>query len=84
MRWGELRKLEWKRVPTGAPWQNGVAKRMVGLVKRVLEDTLKDKVCSFNELSTILDEDALIVSIPIGIATCRKGDLEIGGPFDSW
>ncbi len=80
VRWGELRKLEWNMVPNGAPWQNGVAECMVGLVKRVLEGTLKDKVCSFIELSTILDEAALIVnSQPIGIMKCRKGDLEIGG-----
>ena len=74
--------MEWNLVPTGAPWQNGVAERMVGLIKRVLEDTLKDKVCSFNELNTILDEAALIVnSRPIGITICRRGDLEIGGPI---
>ena len=82
VRWGELNKLEWNLVPTGAPWQNGVAERMVGLVKWVLEDTLQDKLCSFNELSTNLDEAALFVnSQTIGISTCRNGDLEIGGPI---
>ena len=53
------------------PWQNGVAERMVGFVKRVQEDSLRDKVCFFNELSIILAEAALLVnSQPIGIQTC--------------
>ncbi len=39
-------------------------------------------MCSFNELSTILDEATLIVNYrPMGIKTCRKGDLKIGGPI---
>ena len=80
IRWGEFRKLQWNLVPIGALWQNRVAEYTEGMVKRVLEDTLKDKVCSFNEFSTILDEAALIVnSHPIGITLCRKGDLEISG-----
>ena len=82
VRWGELRKLEWNLVPTGAPWRNGVVEHMVGLVRRDLEDTLKVQVCYFNELSKILDEAVLIVnSRSIGISTCRKGDFEIGGPI---
>ena len=60
---------------------NGLAERMIGLVKRTLQRTLEGKSCSFNELATILYEAAIIVnSRPIGI-TGRSEDVEAGGPI---
>jgi len=79
--WCKEKKIEWNVVPTGAQHMNGQAERMIGLVKKVLIQTLENKNCSFNELSTILSEAALIVnSRPIGIAG-REGDMEAGGPI---
>jgi hypothetical protein len=60
---------------------NSQAERLIGPVKKVLRSTLENKSCSFNELSTILYESALIVNTrPIGIAG-RGSDLEAGTPI---
>jgi hypothetical protein len=60
---------------------NGQAERMIQQVKKVLKSTLEGKSCSFNELTTILFEAAIIVnSRPIGIAG-RESDLEAGTPI---
>ena len=60
---------------------NGLAERMIGILKKTLVRTLENRPCSFNELNTVLCEAALIVnSRPIGI-TGRGQDVEAGGPI---
>jgi len=60
---------------------NGQAERLIGQVKKVLNQTLANKKCSFNELATILYESAVVVnSQPIGIKG-RSNDLEAGSPI---
>ena len=81
-RWVEKRKMVWDLVPAGAPWMNGVAERMVGLVKNALQSTFADQSCTFAELNTALAESAVIVNCrPIGVAVRREDNLEIGGPI---
>lgn len=79
-RWAEKKKMVWDLVPAGAPWMNGVAERMVGLVKNALQSTFMDQSCTYAELNTALAEAAVIVnSRPIGIHVTRASDVEIGG-----
>jgi transposase InsO family protein len=79
--WCSERKFTWELVPTGGQHMNGLAERMIGIVKKTLVSTLKNRPCSFNELNTVLCEVALIInSRPIGI-TGRGSDLEAGGPI---
>jgi transposase InsO family protein len=67
--WLADRKIKWKFAPAGGQHMNGQAERMIRQVKNVLKSTLEGKSCSFNELTTILFEAAIIVnSRPIGIA----------------
>jgi hypothetical protein len=78
--WCAERKFTWELVPTGGQHMNGLAERMIGIVKKTLVRTLENRPCSFNELNTVLCEVALIInSRPIGIAG-RDSDLEAGGP----
>jgi hypothetical protein len=75
------RKIKWKFAPVGGKHMNGQAERMIQQVKKVLRSTLEGKSCSFNELTTILFEAAIIVnSRPIGI-TGRESDLKAGTPI---
>jgi hypothetical protein len=79
--WLAARKIKWKFAPVGGQHMNGQAERMIQQVKKVLKSTLDGKSCSFNELTTILFEAAVIVnSRPIGIAG-RDSDLEAGTPI---
>jgi len=75
------KKIEWHVVPTGGQHINGQAERLIGEVKKVLNQTLASKKCSFNELETILYESAVVVnSRPIGIKG-RSNDLESSSPI---
>lgn len=77
--WSAARKFEWRLVPTQGQHQNGLAERMVGLVKKTLGSTVGEKECTYGELVTVLQEAALIVnSRPIGIQG-KVEDLEVGG-----
>jgi hypothetical protein len=79
--WMAEKKIKWKFAPVGGQHMNGQAERMIQQVKKVLKTTLSGKSCSFNELTTILFEAAVIVnSRPIGIAG-RDSDLEAGTPI---
>jgi hypothetical protein len=72
--WLADRKIKWKFAPTGGQHMNGQAERMIRQVKNVLKSTLEGKSCSFNELTTILFEAAIIVnSRPIRIAGREAG-----------
>ena len=66
--WCSERKFTWELVPTGGQHMNGLAERMIGILKKTLVRTLENRPCSFNELGTVLCEVALIVnSRPIGV-----------------
>jgi hypothetical protein len=79
--WIAGKRIKWKFAPTGGQHMNGQAERMIQEVKKVLKSTLEGKLCSFNEIATILYEAAIIVnSRPIGIAG-RQSDLEAGTPI---
>jgi len=67
------KKIEWHIVPTGGQHMNGQAERLIGEVKKILNQMHSNKKYSFNELATILYESAVVVtSRPIGI----KGRIE--------
>jgi hypothetical protein len=73
------RGVEWKIVPVGAQHYNGQAERMIGLLKQVLEQALKNQRCSFGELQCVLKEAAYVVnSRPLGKNT---DDPDDGGPI---
>jgi len=75
------KKIEWHIVPTGGQHMNGQAERLIGEVKKILNQMLLSKKYSFNELATILYESAVVVnSRPIGIKG-RSNDLEAGSPI---
>jgi hypothetical protein len=76
--WVAEKKIKWKIAPTGGQHMNGQAERTIQEVKKVLKSTLEGKLCSFNEIATVLYEAAIIVnSRPIRIAG-RQSDLEAG------
>ena len=87
--WCTEKRFTWELVPTGGQHMNGLAERMIGILKKTLIRTLENRPCSFNELNTVLCEVALIVnSRPIGV-TGRGQDVEAGGPCyppppDAW
>ena len=60
--WCSERKFTWELVPTGGQHMNGLAERMIGILKKTLVRTLEYRPCSFNELGTVLCEVALIVN----------------------
>jgi len=75
------KKIKWHVVPTGGQHMNGQAERFIGEVKKILNQTLANKKCSFNELATILYESAVVVnSRPIGIKG-RSNNLEARSPI---
>lgn len=79
--WCQGKKFTWEFVPKGASHMNGLAERLIGIVKKTLVNVLANKRCSFNELSTILYETALIVnSRPVGVKA-RSEEVEAGGPI---
>jgi hypothetical protein len=53
---------EWQIVPTGGQHFNGQAERMIGLVKKCLEQSMVGKRCTLEELTTIAAEAAQIVN----------------------
>ncbi|OBQ34069.1 MAG: hypothetical protein AN484_26880 [Aphanizomenon flos-aquae WA102] len=62
--------VKWELVPVGAQHYNGQAERMIGLLKLILNQVLKDKRCSYGELQCILKEAAYVVnSRPLGKST---------------
>jgi hypothetical protein len=71
----------WRLVPTGGQHYNGQAERVIGLLKKCLEQSLEGKRCSWEEVGTLLCDAAHIVnSRPIAHGKATEDPLE-GGPI---
>jgi hypothetical protein len=58
----EREKAEWHIVPTGGQHYNGQAERLIGLLKRCLEDTLNSRRLTLGELNTVVAEATQMVN----------------------
>jgi len=79
LEWCAGKRTEWVLVPTGGQHMNGQAERLIGLGKRMLMDVLKEKMCTYSELITILQEVAVMVNSRLIGIQGRQEDLEAGG-----
>uniref|UniRef100_A0A8R1XQM1 DUF5641 domain-containing protein n=1 Tax=Onchocerca volvulus TaxID=6282 RepID=A0A8R1XQM1_ONCVO len=56
------RPLKWQLITPGAPWQGGVYKRMVGVVKRTLQRVVKKNLLEESEFTTLITEIEVLVN----------------------